>query len=148
MSSKQAQKGSRFEYSVRDLLTAKTGVKWERVPASGAGTLKGDLYCPTNHFYYCIECKSYKDSSIKENLLSAKSNNLFSWWQQCTTQAKAMNRKPALVFKKDRGKPLIAVQEDIEGLNKFNISCFDMDATIYLFEDWLEARSIEELVLI
>ena len=45
MSSAQSQKGSRFEYAIRDLLTEKTGVKWDRVPLSGGGSMKGDLYC-------------------------------------------------------------------------------------------------------
>ena len=114
MASKQSAKGARFEYFVRDMLTEKTGVKWDRVPMSGAGSMKGDLYCLTNHYYYCFECKSFKDTVIQENLLSAKSNNIFGWWEQTVREAEQMNRKPALVFKKDRGKPLIAVEEHIE----------------------------------
>jgi Holliday junction resolvase len=151
MANASAAKGSRMEYLIRDLLTEKTGAKWERVPMSGAGTLKGDLYCPTNHYYYCFECKSFADSVIAENLLSAKSNNLYSWWDQAAREAQQMNRKAALVFKKDRGKPLIAVVEDIPNINKFslvsNLGETYVDINIYIFEDWLKAKTIEELIL-
>lgn len=151
MSSKQSQKGARFEYLVRDMLTEKTGVRWERAPLSGAGALKGDLYCPTNHYLYCFECKSYADTVIQENLLTAKSNNLYSWWNQCATAAQAMNRHPALVFKKDRGKPMIAVTENIGNLNKISLTSdlgeTYVDVHIYLFEDWLKAKAISELVI-
>lgn len=152
MSSKQSQKGSRFEYKIRDMLTEKTGVKWDRVPMSGAGSMKGDLYCLTNHYYYCFECKSFKDTVIQENLLSAKSNNFYGWWEQTVREADEMNRKPALVFKKDRGKPLIAVVEEIPDLNRFSLTSdlgdTYVDVFIYLFADWLEHKEVEDLILI
>lgn len=151
MSSKQSQKGSRFEYKIRDMLTDKTGVKWDRVPMSGAGAMKGDLYCLTNHYFYCIECKSFKDSVIMENLLSAKSNNLYMWWEQCTREAEVMRRQPALVFKKDRGKPLIAVAEDLPELNALSLRSdlgeTYVDVSIYLFEEWLAHKDIEDLII-
>lgn len=148
---KSAAKGTRFEYKVRDMLTKKTGVAWDRVPMSGAGSMKGDLYCKSNHYFYCIECKSFKDSVIQENLLNAKSNNLYPWWQQTMREAKEMNRKPALVFKKDRGKLLIAVLEVIPELNRLSLSS-DLgeeyvDVSIYLFEDWLNHLEVGDLIL-
>jgi hypothetical protein len=152
MSSKSSQKGTRFEHTIRDLLTEKTGVKWERVPFSGAGTMKGDLYCPTNHYLYCFECKSFADSVIMENLLTAKSNNFYSWWDQCCREAEHMKRNPALVFKKDRGKPLIAVTETLENLNRFqlvsDIGETYVDVNIYLFEEWLKATPTSSIVVI
>lgn len=149
MASKQSAKGTRFEYKIRDLLSEKTGTKWERVPFSGAGTMKGDLYCPTNHYFYCIECKSFKDSVIQENLLTAKSNNIYGWWEQTVREAKEMNRKPALVFKKDRGKPLIAVYENIDTLPSIKINNFSMDEVyIYPFELWLSLKEVGELILV
>jgi hypothetical protein len=134
------------------MLTEKTGVKWERTPMSGGGVIKGDLFCPKNHYFYCFECKSFKDTVIQENLLSAKSNNLYGWWDQCVREAEQMGRNPALVFKKDRGKPLIAVAETIEGLNTLQLTSdlgdTFVDVSIYLFEDWLANKGVEELVLI
>jgi Holliday junction resolvase len=149
MASKQSQKGSRFEYKIRDLLRAKTGAKWERTPLSGGGTLKGDLYCLSNHYYHCFECKSFKDTVIQENLLSAKSNNIYLWWEQAVREAGEMSRIPALVFKKDRGKPIIAIQEHVEGLPHIVMNTFNMEGVhLYLFESWLEAKDAKELVLL
>jgi hypothetical protein len=152
MSSKQSDKGSRFEYKIRDLLTARTGVKWDRVPMSGAGAMKGDIYCLTNHYYYCFECKSFADSVIKENLLTAKSNNFYGWWEQCIREAEVMKRIPGLIFKMDRGKPLIAVTEDIIELQAFSlrtdITGEYIDVHIYLFEDWLAHKDVGDLVVV
>lgn len=146
MSSKQAAKGSRFEYDIAARLTSYTNVKWSRSPVSGAGVIKGDLFCATNFYYYCFECKSYADSVIQENLLTAKSNNLFSWWTQCVAQANAMKKKPALVFKKDRGKAFVAVLELIPELNRLSVATDLADVNIYLFDDWLSKLKPEELV--
>lgn len=151
MANKNAQKGTRFEYLIRDKLSKKTGVAWDRVPQSGAGTMKGDLYCKSHHYFYCFECKSFKDSVIQENLLNAKSNNLYSWWSQTVREAREMNRKPALVFKKDRGKHLIAVLEVIPELNSLslnsNLGEEFVDVHIYLFDEWLEHKKVEEIIL-
>jgi Holliday junction resolvase len=151
MANKNAQKGTRFEYLIRDKLSKKTGVAWDRVPQSGAGTMKGDLYCKSHHYFYCFECKSFKDSVIQENLLNAKSNNLYSWWSQTVREAREMNRKPALVFKKDRGKHLIAVLEVIPELNSLSLSSNlgeeFVDVHIYLFDEWLEHKKVEEIIL-
>jgi len=150
MSSKQAQKGTRFETVIRDLLTAHTGAKWDRVPLSGAGAIKGDLMCITHFYYYCFECKSYADSVIQDNLLTAKSNNFYDWWAQCANQALAMKKHPALVFKKDRGKAFIAVVEEIPNLNRIAITTDIVgslvDVNIYLFEDWLKSKKPDEII--
>ena len=156
MSSKQSQKGTRFEYKIRDMLTDKTGVKWDRVPMSGAGSMKGDLYCLTNHYFYCFECKSFKDTVIQENLLNAKSNNFYGWWEQTVREAAEMNRKPALAFKKDRGKPLVAVLEkdcnsEVLKLGHFVVATEWTNGdrvAIFLFEDWLNVIDIGELILV
>lgn len=134
------------------MLTARCGVNWARVPLSGAGPMKGDLYCPTNHYFHCIECKSFKDSVIMENLLTAKSNNLYSWWAQCVREAETMKRIPALVFKKDRGTPLIAIEETVKGLTSLtldsNLGEAPMSVSIYVFEQWLNSKPISELVTV
>ena len=52
-------KGARGEYLVRDMLRVHTGLKFERVPASGAlEYLKGDLYVPHAKNKYCRSIKS------------------------------------------------------------------------------------------
>lgn len=151
LASKQSEKGSRFEYLCRDMLTAKTGVKWDRVPQSGAGVIKGDLFCLTNHYYHAFECKSFADSVIMENLLTAKSNNIYSWREQARREALQMGRLPAILFKKDRGKPMIGIAEQIEEVDHFRlyttITGELVDIHIYLFEDWLAHKQVKDLIL-
>jgi hypothetical protein len=110
--------------------------------------MKGDLYCVNANYTYCFECKSFADSVIMENLLSAKSNNIYGWWEQCVREAKQMNRVPALVFKKDRGKPLIAVEEE-HPINTLKLTSTlgdeFVDFNIYLFEEWLEVKDAKEI---
>lgn len=152
MSSKQTQKGSRLEYKVRDLLTEKTGAKWDRTPQSGAGVIKGDLFCATRHYYHSFECKNFADSVIMENLLTAKSNNLYGWWTQAVREAEHMNKIPAVVFKKDRGKILIALAEEIEELDYLKVYTTItgelVDLYIYHFEDWLGHKEVKDLILL
>lgn len=105
-------KGSRFERSCRDALRTLTGLKWERTPGSGAldanHMMKGDLYVPNEKNLYAIECKHYREDCISSLLITGKleSQNLIKWWVQTERQAIQMDRKPLLLFKKDRGKIL------------------------------------------
>ena len=66
-------KGARGEYLVRDMLREATGLKFERVPASGAlEYLKGDIYVPNNKNLYCIEVKNYADSPLTDKIFTDK----------------------------------------------------------------------------
>lgn len=118
---------------------------------SGAGVIKGDLFCPTANYFYAFECKSFKDTVIQENLLSAKSNNIVGWWEQCCREAEHMRKQPALVFKKDRGKALIAVVEDIPELNclslRSDLGEVYIDFQIYLFDEWLASKLPEDIAV-
>ena len=142
MASKSAQKGSRFEYKIRDELREFTGCEWDRSPMSGAGKIKGDLYCANNQYFYLFELKSYKDSPVQDNLLTAKSNNIYLWWEQTEREGKQANRIPALVFKKDRGKTLIIVREHHIGLDLLKIDTEHVPngGAIYMYEfgPWME----------
>lgn len=132
-------KGKRAEYAVRDLLRKYTGMKWERVPGSGAFDadhgLKGDIYLPCvqtkglNKSLVCIEVKHYKDDVINSNLLRPAKQTLEEFWRQTLREAEELNKIPVLVFKKDRGKWLVAVMEESDkiapgipypgGINKY-----------------------------
>ena len=46
-----------------------------------------------------------------------------------------MNMKPMLVFKKDRGKHMMAIQEELAGLNSIKLNKFDTFCYIYLFDE-------------
>jgi Holliday junction resolvase len=135
-------KGRTAEYKVRDLLRKRTGLEnWERVPLSGAGHIKGDVYLSNSFNYYCIEVKSYKDDQIHSNLLNDTNSQLEKFWEQADREAKEMKAEPILVFKKDRGKWLIAT-EVAEMITPELIYQPTEEITlhIYLFESWLDTK--------
>ena len=108
------KKGNRFELKIAKLLTEKTGVKWYRVPLSGAfatkqGTkdirFKGDIY--TDDKYYnniVIECKATKDRITLEDIYNIKSK-LWKWIQQ--SERESNNKQWLLFFKANNGKIFI-----------------------------------------
>jgi hypothetical protein len=139
MASKQSAKGSRFEYAIRDTLTEKTGKKWERTPQSGGGVIKGDLFVKSGKYNFCFECKSYAEDHITSLLLHSKNPQLLKWWVQAEREAGEMERTPAVIFKKDRGKAIIMLAEkyentEIELAYKYNGYQF----YLYNFDEWIE----------
>ena len=131
-------KGARGEYLVRDMLRIHTGLKFERVPASGAlEYLKGDLYVPHAKNKYCIEVKNYKDSPLSDKIFTqVKTNNIIRWWKKLCIQAEGGGQEPLLFFKYDRS-PIFAVCEDqplqIEYIYISVIECY-----VSLAEEWLK----------
>lgn len=102
------QKGATAETKARDELRKLTGLKWERVPGSGAldpkHLLKGDLYVPGEGNLFSVEIKHYKDCHIDHSLISGKSPQLLEWWSQAVRQGEQVNKEPLLIFKHDRSK--------------------------------------------
>ena len=131
-------KGARGEYLVRDMLREATGLKFERVPASGAlEYLKGDLYVPNQRNHYCIEVKNYKDSPFSDKILTAKkTNNLIKWWRKIVIQAKGGDQKPLLFFKYDRSKVFVATEQTPETTDDYIWVAF-LDCYVMLAEDFL-----------
>lgn len=111
-------KGKRAEYAIRDMLKDKTGLGWERVPGSGGfgaqHGLKGDIYLPhaTGRMSkFAIEVKHYKDEHLNSNILKDSSSQLDKWLDQTYREAEEMNARPLLVFRKDRGAWLVAIDK-------------------------------------
>lgn len=153
------EKGKRGEYQVRDMLRTKTGLEWERVPGSGAfgqsHGLKGDVYLPPHSgriSKYTFEVKWYKDDQLSSNLFNTGESTFEKWWQQTAREAEQMNARPALVFKKDRGQWLIALDSSdkmIDSLMERTHMVFNKkgaEVVIGLFEPWLHHASVEDLV--
>ena len=137
-------KGARGEYLVRDMLREATGLKFERVPASGAlEYLKGDLYVPNQRNFYCIEVKNYKDSPLTDKIFTAKrTNNIIKWWKKIIIQAKGGDQKPLLFFKYDRSKVFVVTGEKPENTLEYMYIRF-LECYILLAEDWLEHEEVE-----
>ena len=135
-------KGAKFELEIRDKLRTLTGYSWERAPASGALSaklgMKGDIILPAISgalSLYAIECKSYAEDAISSNLLYKAKQTFDDWWAQTTREACQMKAKPMLVFKKDRGKHMLAIDEEIPGLSYLHINKGTTNCYVYLFDE-------------
>ena len=137
-------KGARGEYLVRDMLRDATGLKFERVPSSGAlEYLKGDLYVPNQRNYYCIEVKNYKDSPLSDKVFTQpKTNNLVKWWKKIVVQAIGGDQKPLLFFKYDRSKVFVVTDKKPENTIEYLFIRF-LDCYVLLAEDWLKHEKVE-----
>ncbi len=126
------------------MLREATGLKFERVPASGAlEYLKGDLYVPNQRNFYCIEVKNYKDSPLTDKIFTArKTNNLIKWWRKIVIQAEGGDQKPLLFFKYDRSKVFVVTAEKPTQSDEYLYVGF-LDCYVLLAEDWLETEQVE-----
>lgn len=138
-------KGARGETAVRDLLRKETGLKFERVPCSGAlNYLKGDLYVPGGTNRFCIEVKNYAESHFNDKIFTSKTNNLVCWWNKLRTQAINMNQEPLLFFKYNRSK--IFVCTAIKPVNtEMYVDIRWLKCYIILAEEWLRKENIKWL---
>jgi len=144
-------KGTRAEYQVRDLLRKQTGLEWQRVPGSGGFNashgLKGDIYVPEVNIKHCIEVKHYEDDTINCNLLNESTSQLEKFWLQTVRESEEINKEPLLVFRKNRGKWIVATREQIMSPVEMIFTSDAIEETInmYLFSTWL-AEQTEETV--
>lgn len=153
------EKGKRAEYQVRDLLRKHTGLEWERVPGSGAfgqsHSLKGDVYLPPSVgklSKYCFEIKHYADEKLNSNIFNAGESQLEKWWEQAAREGEQMNMRPALIFKKDRGIWLLALDSSDDMIDllmertHFVIHKRDMEIVVGAFEPWLKDTNLGDIV--
>jgi len=142
---KSKLKGSTFELKVAKIFTEHFGIKFERVPHSGAlPYLKGDIWAPKYlvDWQYCVECKHYKEVTMK-NMLWAKSNDILAFWDQAVEETKVMNKElnmnklPIVVFRWDRGKEMVVWNDEIEVEHQFTYRGFGYQFKIAELEKWL-----------
>ena len=142
---KSKVKGSAFEAKIKTILTNHFKVKFERVPLSGAlKYLKGDIWTMDKYqeWPYCIECKHYAELDFN-SLLTAKSNDIFSFWKQATEEAAHMNKKPLLIFRWDRSKDFIAWNDETILETQLEVNSFGNSFKIGLLDDWLKNCKIK-----
>lgn len=137
------QKGATAETRARDELRLLTGLKWERVPGSGAldpkHQLKGDLYVPGEKNLYSVEVKHYKSSHIDYSLITGKNPQIIEWWEQATRQGFQVDKEPLLIFKHDRSKFFAAFLDMPEGEFPFIfVSKNEHEFYISLLEDYIK----------
>lgn len=137
-------KGARGEYLVRDMLREFTGLKFERVPNSGAlEYLKGDLYVPNSKNRFCIEVKNYSESPLTDKVFTAKkTNNLIRWWIKLLRQAAGGDQEPLLFFKYNRSPVFVVTSIIPQNTNEW-VRIDWLDCYVLLAEHWLEKENTE-----
>ncbi len=139
-------KGARTETQAKDILKKATGLSWERVPASGAldpkHGLKGDLYVPGTPIQYCVEVKGYADDQLTSSIFTAKSPTFIEWWEQTIREAGQIDKSPMLIFKYDRSKFFVAVDDEPNSdIDYFCIKHKDYYIFVHLLEEYLEREN-------
>ena len=134
-------KGARGEYLVRDMLRTASGLKFERVPSSGAlSYLKGDLYVPDERNVFCIEVKNYEKSPLTDKVFTNKTNYLVQWWEKIKHQASLKDQDPLLFFKYSRSKVFVVTETEPKKTKYMHISW--LDCYVSLAEEWLENEQV------
>lgn len=137
-------KGASCEKVVQDLLIKHTGLAFERVPGSGAGRIKGDLYIPSAKDRFCIEIKHYAESHFNDKILTSKTNNIVLWWNKIKKQAKESNKEPLLIFKYNRSKFFVCTSIKPATFNNYidigSLGCYTM-----ILDEWLKKENIQWL---
>ena len=135
-------KGARAESQAKAILIQHTNLNWQRVPSSGALNashyLKGDLYIPEKDNIFCVEVKHYKEDQINTKILTSVKSQLEKWWDQTLRQSKQINKKPLLIFKHDRSKFFIAINEKLFNEDFKHIYINYLNVSICTLEDWLK----------
>ena len=135
-------KGATAETRIRDELRKHTGLRWERVPGSGAldakHGLKGDLYVPGSNNLFCVEVKHYKDDHLNTTLFTGKNPQLIEWWKQSIRQGIQISKEPVLVFRHDRSKNFVAFKKfPSRDYNYIFCNIQGHEFYISLLTDWL-----------
>lgn len=139
MANKSKIKGATYEAKIRDLLTKEFEIEFKRMPLSGSlEYLKGDLWTPhdTAAWPYCIECKHYKEVNWN-SLLTAKTNDLISFWNQAVREALVMKKEPLVIYRWDRSKDYVCWNDEIILKNQIEIKTFGVQFKMGLLSEWI-----------
>lgn len=107
-------KGDTYERKIAKKLTEWTGLKFERVPASGGlhwkqdNRVYGDIVTNNPDFPFVIECKCREEWNM-DSLINGN-KKVEKWWQQVTADAEATGKKPMLIFTRNRQPDYIMLE--------------------------------------
>jgi len=120
-------KGKSFEREIANFLTDQTGVKWHRVPQSGAFStvnksedprFDGDVFTEDKKFQgVVIECKSNKNI-VDLNMLFNRKSLFWKWVEQASSESKG---KRWLLFVKITRKGTWVVSKDMQDLKSLGL---------------------------
>ncbi len=101
--SSRKAKGRRFQQEVRDDIITRLGIDPGDIRSVGMGQAGCDLYLSTEAtkwFPFAVECKYQEKVS------------LWSWWDQCVTNASKEDLAPLLLIRRSRTEPLAVLWWD------------------------------------
>ena len=100
-------KGADYELKICKVLAEWYQEEFHRVPASGGlrwgkdNRVSGDIIPQVGStFPFSIECKKREDWTFEQVLRGT--GEVESWWTQCTRDAANVDKKPLLIFSKNR----------------------------------------------
>lgn len=137
------KKGATFERKIAHMLNERFNTKeFSRTPGSGAfGSthqlpqhliVHGDLITPEN-FKYTIECKNGYNLEIDD--LFKDRSDFYKFIEQAKNDARKARRAWMVIYKKNRRKEIVIVEERIQGLN--DCICIHEKYYAYLLKDVL-----------
>jgi len=143
MTNKSAAKGTRGEHQAIAALNKHTGLDFKRVPLSGAGHIKGDIFLVNKANRFCIEMKNYAADHLTSKILTSKESQFEKWWIQAVDQANKTGQEPLLIFKFDRSKLFVATLEEMFSDDYKYFVLYPEGIYISKLEDWLKENSIQ-----
>lgn len=141
------KKGSCYERLIAKKLSEWSNIKIRRSPQSGGWNQRGDLV-PVDpkdmvEWPFNFELKKRENWNLSE-LLTGKNINtgLFSFWDQCTRDAKISNKIPVLVFSKNFDTDYICIEKEFAKSIKLKKHTSNYiiykNLVFFLFEDFLK----------
>lgn len=109
-------KGDTYERKIAKKMTEWTGLKFERVPASGGlhwkedNRVYGDIVCNVEDFPFVIELKC-RESWNMDSLING-SKEVEKWWKQVTADATATGKEPMVIFTRNRQPDYLMLKVD------------------------------------
>ena len=109
-------KGDTYERKIAKKLTEWTGLKFERVPASGGlhwredNRVYGDVVTNDPDFPFVIELKN-RESWKMDSLING-SKEVEKWWKQVTADAEATGKEPMVIFSRNRQPDYIMIKTE------------------------------------
>jgi len=107
-------KGKGFERLISKQLTEYFGHKFAATPASGGlrwkgiKNTRGDIVTDMPGWKWCIECKKDESWTLDNFVTMPPKHPIKQWWYQCCRDAKAIGKKPLLIFTKNH-RPIYAM---------------------------------------
>lgn len=154
MGKKSRNKGSGYERKIAKILGnwwADDSELFRRTPMSGGWAkekITGDI-TPVKeegeNFPFSVECK--KQEGWEFHQFWSKKSKFWSWWEQCTDDAKRSNKQPLLIFSRNRISDFMAVRNifDIWKMPHFFLKFPDeFGEYIYVFklEEFIEKNEL------